>query len=236
MSSKENSNLDRVTRALALMEGESEQIESLAKEALALVAAEVSRFQAIRGSLEAAMVQMEARLREKDAMFEEKDASLQRKDSALRDLEESLNAQILDLKNQLRQKEELLEIREIELKDQLRQKEEMLQQKDGAQKKLERQLGARIRALEERLREKEELLGARDAVMKELRSKIDALSFISEGAPDTGEEGEEIPARGFAAAQETSGLIKPERTARRTESGPKRSRLASLLAPVKKRD
>jgi len=225
----ENKSLDRVSQVLALMEDGTVQMESLAKEALALVAAEVSRFKAIRENLEATMTQMEAQLREKDAM-------LQQKESALRDLEESLNVQILDLRNQLRQKEELSEVREIEFKDQLRQKEEMLQQKDTAQKKLERQLGARIGALEGRVREKEELLAARDAVMKELRSKIDALGAFPESAPDTREEGDEIEARGATVAHEAPGLIKPERTVTRTEQGPKRSRLASLLAPVKKRD
>ncbi len=171
-------------------------MESLMKEAAALVATEVERVDKIQHAFDETVSRLKAEVREKEEMLRERS-------SAVEELETQLTGRIRELKNQLAKKEEAPEGRDLELKEswvkspditlagleaQVQGQEGALREKEGALKELQESFAARMRDLEEQIRKKEELLQNRDAEIADLRARLDGLHLSPEGSVTLGEE------------------------------------------------
>lgn len=233
------------------------QMESFMNEAAALASAEASRIDEIGESLEAEVARLETEIKEKDVLLREKD-------SALAELEGRLMAQIGDMEDQLAKKDELLQSRAAELKEsrsktqdtrqavleaQLREGARTLSQKEATLRELQESTAARIRDLEDQIGKKEQLLERREAEIADLRSKLEGLSVAPEGSVTLGEENvivfegleqglsqESYPGAGGIERSMRDVAVKTGKMIKREAApGPKKSRLGSLLAPVKKK-
>lgn len=237
------------------------QMGSFMNEAAALAATEVRRIDEIRENLEATVARLEAEIGEKEELLREKESALielgnkslgqiSDMENQLAKKDELLESRAAELKESWSQAQDT---RPAELEAQLREKEEILSQKEAALTELQEASSAKIRNLENLVRKEAELLESREAEIADLRSKLDRPSVAPEGSVTLGEEDvvdpeelEQGMAQGAYPAdakvkvieQSMRGVvIKPAKMAQR-EAAPdaKKSRLASLLAPIKKKN
>lgn len=233
------------------------QMESFMNEAAALASAEMRRIDEIGGSLEAEVARLETEIKEKDGLLREKE-------SALAELEGRLMAQIGDMEDRLAKKDELMQSRAAELKEsrsktqdtrqavleaQLREGARTLSQKEATLRELQESTAARMRDLEDQIGKKEELLERREAEIADLRSQLDGLSVAPERSVTLGEENvvvleeleqglsqESHPGAGVIERSMRDVAVKTGKMIKREAApDPKKSRLGSLLAPVKKK-
>lgn len=233
------------------------QMESFMNEAAALASAEAGRIDEIRGSLEAEVARLEMEIKQREGLLREKE-------SALAELEGKLMTQIRDMVDRLAKKDELLESRAAELKEsrsktqdtrqavleaQLKEGARTLSQKEATLRELQESTAARIRDLEDQIGKKNELLERREAEVADLRSKLEGLSVAPEGSVTLGEENvvvleeleQELSQESYAGAgviersMRDVGVKTGKMIKREAAPDPKKSRLSSLLAPVKKK-
>lgn len=187
------------------------QIESFMKEATELAAGEIGRLDGIREALQSTAAGLEAELRAKEAM-------LRRKDSVREEMEKELTAQVHELQVQLRTRDELLERRETEIAD----------------------LRSRLDALTLPPEGSVPLDEANVVLLEEVEpvSGQDPCSVGTTAVGATGLAGGAGAVAKIKVIEQSMRdvVVRPGRMAKReTGTDPGKSRLGSLLAPVKKR-
>lgn len=240
-----------VAQSVAEMKEAMLQIGSVMQEA----ATEARGADEIRQTIGDTVARLEAKARERRVLAEELETKLSVR---IHELEEELAKQEglakrrgLELQESRVQTEDT---RTAVLGAQLKEQEERLRQKEAALKEQQESSAARIRDLEEQIRRTAGLLESRDAEIGTLRAKLDELQSSPDGSVTLTEEnvvlleevaqgsepepspGGESGARGLRIGQSIRQIgARPGNTVQPVPAPErKKSRWASLLAPVKK--
>lgn len=239
----------RIDEIRGNLEAEVARREVEIKQREGLLGEKESALAELEGRLMAQIGDMEDRLAKKDELLESRAAELEESRSKTQDTRQAvLEAQ---LREELR-RERLVVVeltRQAVLDAQLREEAETLSQKEAMLRELQESTAARIRDLEDQLGKKNELLERREAEVADLRSKLERLSVAPEGGVTLGEENvvvleeleqglsqESYPGAGVIGRSMRDVALKTGKIIKREAApDPKKSRLGSLLAPVKKK-
>lgn len=251
------------TRVTEMKEGIA-QIEALVKEAAALATAGARDTDDILAVIEETVARLGSERGRKEELLREQAAArdvLERELTArVSDLENQLQKKDeLMESREAKLKESWTKAQEASasvLEARLTEKEEAIRQKDSAFREMQESLAAQVHDLESEIRKKEELLKLRDAEIADLRAQLDRLHVLSEGSVtltednvvilEEAEQGAEAePLTGAKAGEKATvfgqlmrEIVTGQGKSVRQEAAPapRKSRWATLLAPVKKRN
>jgi len=240
-----------VAQSIAEMKEAMLQIGSVMQEA----ATEARRAEGIRQVIGDTVAGLEAKLRERRLLSEESETKLSIR---IHELQEELTKQEDLVKRREREIQESRvqseDTRTAVLGAQLKEQGERLRQKEAALRAQQESSAARIRDLEEQIGKTAEFLESRDAEIGTLRAKLDELQSLADGSVTLTEENvvlleevargsepehsqrDESEARGLRIGQSMRQIVTRSGNTAQTAPAPdrKKSRWASLLAPVKK--
>jgi len=240
-----------VAQSIAEMKEAMLQIGSVMQEA----ATEARRAEGIRQVIGDTVAGLEAKLRERRLLAEESETKLSIR---IHELQEELTKQEDLVKRREREIQESRvqseDTRTAVLGAQLKEQGERLRQKEAALRAQQESSAARIRDLEEQIGKTAEFLESRDAEIGTLRAKLDELQSLADGSVTLTEENvvlleevargsepehsqrDESEARGLRIGQSMRQIVTRSGNTAQPVPAPdrKKSRWASLLAPVKK--